>query len=106
MNLEFAVVCAKGPRNYSAYVPDLPGCVFTASTWEELQEIAARAIEFHIEGMLENGDPVPEAPMTCKEALDHHIRILEEQPDPAQRSPTAVSTVAVNLAAPKTIQAS
>lgn len=102
MTLEFAVVCAKGPRNYSAYVPDLPGCVFTASTWEELQETAARAIEFHIEGMLENGDPVPETPMTHEEALDHHIRVLEEHDDPAHKSPTTVSTVTVRSAARST----
>lgn len=106
MTLEFAVICAKGPRNYSAYVPDLPGCVFTASTWEELQETASRAIEFHIEGMLENGDPVPEAPMTFTQALDHHIRVLEEHDDPAHKSPTTVSTVTVSVATPRSIQAS
>ena len=104
MTLEFAVICAKGPRNYSAYVPDLPGCVFTASTWEELQETASRAIEFHIEGMLENGDPVPEAPMTFTQALDHHIRTLEEHGEPAHNSPTTVSTVAVDVEMPRTIQ--
>ena len=102
MTFEFAVICARGPRNYSAYVPDLPGCVFTASTWDELQETAARAIEFHIEGMLENGDPVPETPMTYEEALDHHIHVLEELDDPAHKSPTTVSTVSVKLAARST----
>lgn len=102
MTLEFAVVCAKGPRNYSAYVPDLPGCVFTASTWEELQETAARAIEFHIEGMLENGDPVPETPMTYEEALDHHLRVLEEHDDSAHKSSTTVSTVTVRSPARST----
>ena len=102
MTLEFAVVCAKGPRNYSAYVPDLPGCVFTASTWEELQETAAQAIEFHIEGMLENGDPVPETPMTHEEALDHHARVLEEHDNAADESSTTVSTVTVRSPARNT----
>lgn len=104
MTLEFAVICARGPRNYSAYVPDLLGCVFTASTWEELQETASRAIEFHIEGMLENGDPVPEVPMTSTQALDHHIRILDEHGEPAHDSRTTVSTVAVDMDMLRTIQ--
>jgi predicted RNase H-like HicB family nuclease len=45
---------------FSAYVPDLPGCVAAASTLEETRELIKQAIEFHIEGIRMNGDAVPE----------------------------------------------
>ena len=45
---------------YSAYVPDLPGCVAAASTLEDTRQLIKEAIEFHIEGMRINGEEVPE----------------------------------------------
>jgi predicted RNase H-like HicB family nuclease len=45
---------------YSAYVPDLPGCAAAAATLEETRQLIREAIEFHIEGMLLDGDAVPE----------------------------------------------
>lgn len=103
---EYAVVYAKGPRNYSAYAPDLPGCVITAGTWAEAQQVAQEAIEFHIQGLLENGDPVPENPMSLREAMLHHTRLLEECGDPASNSPTTVSMVAVDVELPMAARAS
>ena len=58
--MKYTVVIERTPNNYAAYVPDLPGCVTTASTREALLEEIREAIEFHIEGMREDGDPVPE----------------------------------------------
>ena len=97
MMREYAVVYAEGPSNYSAYAPDLPGCVITASTWVEVQKVAREAVEFHIQGLLENGDPVPENPMSLREAMLSHTRLLEECGDPASKSPTTVSMVAVDV---------
>jgi predicted RNase H-like HicB family nuclease len=57
---KYAVVIEKGPANYSAYVPDLPGCIATGKTLEEIETNMREAIEFHIEGMIEDGEPVPE----------------------------------------------
>lgn len=57
---KFAVVIEKGPCNYSAYVPDLPGCVSTGRTLAEIEKNIREAIEFHIEGMIADGDSVPE----------------------------------------------
>ncbi len=48
------------PNNYSAYVPELPGCVTTASTRGELSEEIREAIEIHIKGMCEDGEAIPE----------------------------------------------
>ena len=45
---------------YSAHVPDLPGCVAAAATFEETRELVREAIEFHVEGMRINGDAIPE----------------------------------------------
>jgi predicted RNase H-like HicB family nuclease len=57
---KFAVVIEAGPNNYSAYVPDLPGCVSTGRTLAEIEKNIREAIEYHIEGMVEDGDPIPE----------------------------------------------
>jgi predicted RNase H-like HicB family nuclease len=50
----------KAENNYSAYVPDLPGCVATGDTVEEAEHEIREAIEFHIEGLIEDGLPIPQ----------------------------------------------
>ena len=57
---EYAVVFEKGAANWSAYVPDLPGCIATGETREKLVGLIREAIEFHIEGLKQHGEPVPE----------------------------------------------
>ena len=49
----------KGERNYSAYVPDLPGCVSVGDSLEEVKAEIREAIEFHLEGMRDDGLPIP-----------------------------------------------
>ena len=56
----YAVVIEPGKRNYSAYVPDLPGCVSTGKTLAEVRRNIREAILFHLDGMREDGDPIPE----------------------------------------------
>ena len=58
--MKYAVVIEKAEGNYSAYVPDLPGCIATGSTVQEVEFELREAIAFHIEGMREDGTPVPE----------------------------------------------
>lgn len=59
--MQYAVILEHEPgKNWSAYVPDLPGCVTTGETREEVERLISEAIVFHIEGMREDGDPVPE----------------------------------------------
>ena len=58
--MRYAVVIEKGKSNYSAYVPDLPGCVAVGDTVEEVQREIQEAIEFHLEGMRADGLPIPE----------------------------------------------
>ncbi len=58
--MRYAVVIEKAGKNYSAYVPDLSGCVATGVTLEQAEAGIREAIEFHIEGMREDGLPIPE----------------------------------------------
>ena len=58
--MRYATVVEKAENNYSAYVPDLPGCVATGNSIEETEHEIREAIEFHIEGLIEDGLPVPE----------------------------------------------
>ena len=58
--MRYAVVIEKGEGNFGAYVPDLPGCVATGATVEEVGREIQEAIEFHIEGLRADGLTVPE----------------------------------------------
>lgn len=58
--MRYAIVIEKASNNYSAYVPDLPGCVATGRTIEETEEQIRGAIAFHLSGLREDGLPIPE----------------------------------------------
>lgn len=57
--MKYLVIIEKGARNYSAYSPDVSGCVATGKTIEETLENMKDALEFHLEGMFENGENPP-----------------------------------------------
>jgi predicted RNase H-like HicB family nuclease len=57
--MKYAVVIEKGENGYGAYVPDLPGCIAAADTKENIKKLIHEAIEFHIEGLKEDGEPIP-----------------------------------------------
>ena len=58
--MEYVVIFEKGENSYGASVPDLPGCIAVAKTMAEVKELIAEAIEFHIEGLREDGEVVPQ----------------------------------------------
>jgi predicted RNase H-like HicB family nuclease len=58
--MRYAVVIEQAEGNYSAYVPDLPGCVTTGSSIAEVERNIREAIEFHLDGLREDGLPVPQ----------------------------------------------
>jgi predicted RNase H-like HicB family nuclease len=58
--MRYAIVIEKAANNYSAYVPDLPGCIATGGTVEETERLIREAIEFHIDGLRADGQAVPE----------------------------------------------
>ena len=57
--MRYLVVVEQGPDSFGAYVPDLPGCVAAAETREEVLTLIREAIEFHIDGLREGGQPIP-----------------------------------------------
>ncbi len=57
--MEYTVIYEWGKRNWSAYVPDLPGCIATGKTRKRVEERIREAIAFHIEGMRGRGEKVP-----------------------------------------------
>jgi predicted RNase H-like HicB family nuclease len=59
--MRYAIVIEKAEGNYSAYVPDLPGCVATGESEAEVEKLIQEAIEFHVAGLREDGVVVPEA---------------------------------------------
>jgi predicted RNase H-like HicB family nuclease len=67
--MRYAVMFEKAPNNWAAYVPDLPGCVATASTLDSTRRLIAEAIQFHVEGMRRRGEAVPE-PTTVAETVE------------------------------------
>lgn len=58
--MRYAMIIEPGEHNFSAYLPDLPGCVATGKTIEELRYNMTAAIELHLQGMREDGLPIPQ----------------------------------------------
>jgi predicted RNase H-like HicB family nuclease len=67
--MRYAVVIEKGERNYSAYVPDLPGCASVGDTLDQVKAEIRAAIEFHLDGLREEGLPVP-TPTSLAETVE------------------------------------
>ena len=67
--MQYLVVIEKGESSYDAYVPDLPGCIAVGETRLEVSRLIHEAIEFHVEGLREDGQPVP-PPASQAELVD------------------------------------
>ena len=63
----YAIVIEQGQNNLSAYAPDLPGCITTGRTVEEIERNIREAIELHLDCMREDGEPIPEPTSVAKE---------------------------------------
>ena len=70
--MRYAAVIESGSENFSAYVPDLPGCVVTGKTLSNIRD----AVEFHLEGMRADGLPVPEPTTRCEYIEAQHLNAL------------------------------
>ena len=78
MKLTDAVVFEQTPNNYCASVPDVPGCVGAADSRDEMQAMIREALAFHIEGLLEEGEPLPEPKMSIDDAIAYHNEPIPE----------------------------
>ena len=77
----FLVVIEKADGNYCAYSPDLPGCIATGDTREQTEPNAHDAVRMHVDGLLENGLPVPKS-----QAFAEHIAV-QRRPAKGQGGP-------------------
>lgn len=64
--MRYAIVIERGPRNFSAFVPDLPGCIATGDTLDEVKELLRQAIEIHVAGLREDGLVIEEPTSLCE----------------------------------------
>jgi predicted RNase H-like HicB family nuclease len=64
--MKYAVIIEKGEDGYGAYVPDLQGCIAAGDTKDEVKRLIQEAIEFHIEGLKEDGQSIPEPSSTIE----------------------------------------
>lgn len=81
MKLTYAVVIEQTPDNYAAYAPEVPGCISTAKTWDEMLAMIREALAIHIEFLIEDGDPVPESTMSIDDAITFHSEALAKAAD-------------------------
>ena len=113
MKLRYAVVFEQTPNNYGAYAPDVPGCVSTGKTWDKMQEMIREALTFHVEFLIEEGDPVPEPKMSIEEAIAYHSQALAEceeealaeYGDPVPMISTTFQMVEIEVSAPQAAKA-
>lgn len=75
--LAYLAIVEAGPDGYSAYVPDLPGCVAAADTRDEVIQLLREAIPLHLEAMQQNGDPIP-SPTTTAVTIDVAANVLTQ----------------------------
>ncbi len=108
MKLRYAVVFEQTPNNYGAYAPDVPGCVSTGKTWNKMLAMIREALTFHIEDMIEQGEPVPEPKMSIEDAIAYHSEILAEHDesltefgDPVPTISTTFQMVEIEVAVPE-----
>ena len=69
--MRYLVVLEQGPSSVGAYVPDMPGCIAVGATREEATALIHEAIEFHIEGLKLDGQPIPQ-PSSTSELIEVH----------------------------------
>ncbi len=112
MKLSYAVVVEQTPNNYAAYAPDVPGCVSTGRSWNEMLEMIREALAFHIEALLQDGEPMPMSRMSIEEAVAHHHGVTTcdragpctEFGDPVATISTRFEMVEVEVPAPQSTQ--
>ena len=67
--MRYLVVVEKGPTSYGAHVPDLPGCIAAGESKEEVVALIREAIEFHLDGLKQDGQPIP-VPASTSELVE------------------------------------
>ena len=97
MKLTYAVVYERTPNNYSAYAPDVPGCIAAGDTRAEVKELMQEAITYHLEMLRDYGDPIPEPQLSTEEAVAYNSESLAADGEPFTQEETVVGTVEVEV---------
>ena len=97
MKLTYAVVYERTPNNYSAYAPDVPGCISTGDTWEEIQDNIREALTYHLEMLRDYRDPIPEPQLSTEEAMVYNSESLAADGESVFQPETVVGTVEVEV---------
>ncbi len=97
MKLTYDVVYERTPNNYSAYAPDVPGCIAAADTRAEVEELMREAVIYHLEMLRDYGDPIPEPQRSAGEAMTFHGESLAADGEPVPQADTVVGTVEVEV---------
>ena len=69
--MKYVALIGKTGNGYSAHLPDLPGCIAAADTFEETRQLIEEAANFHVEGMIEDGETIPESTYAAVEVEVH-----------------------------------
>ena len=69
--MKYLVIIEEGPSSFGAYVPDLPGCIAVGESRDEVTRLIHEAIEFHLEGLKQDGAPIP-CPHSSSELIEVH----------------------------------
>lgn len=94
---KYAVVFERAQGNWSAYVPDLPGCISVGDSLDEARMMIREAIEFHIEGMRLRGATVEPPSMSICDAMRFHVALVTEHGEEPPNSETTFDMVEVEL---------
>jgi len=87
--MKYLYIIEKGMHSFSAYVPDLPGCVSSGKTKSETERLIKEAIEFHIEGLIEDGDKIPESTIEMSGFYEFKLPIKSQEKTKHLRKVTA-----------------
>ena len=102
--MRYLVVIEKSPRNYSAYSPDIPGCVATGRTLDETTRNMREALEGHLEVMAEHGEPAPEPKAWAISVRDYNVPI-ERTADGYRAEPPDLPDVVAAADTPERVEA-
>ena len=97
MKLTYAVVYERTPNNYSAYAPDVPGCIAAGDTRSEVEGLMREALTFHLEMLRDYGDPIPEPRLSPDEAMAYNSESLAADGESVSQLETVGGTVDVEV---------
>lgn len=75
--MRYAVIIERGARNYSAYVPDVDGCVAAGKTVQETLDLLREALRMHLEALRDDGEPIPDPASLCD-----YLTLKSQRPNP------------------------